>query len=386
MTILERCNHRTIMKKKLLGLGIVLLGLATAQSAAVLLIEGKKAALPWITVKDKVYIPLESLQKAGMVIKKSGNTYELTFPKPKPAVGSSTTPVTPVPVGTVTTTTVASPVTQPVPTTPVTQPVPTTPVAQTPTPPADPSNPEPQRRNSSLNPVVDPQLLSRLLGINTGSSATTASSTQTPALKPSSLANVLAPPVSTPPTPTPTPPTMTEPSPSTPPTPTPPTPTAAPPTIATGATITISAVNSTNTKPQLEGCATQVLNNGVWSAKLVAVTQISLRERPGYAFVLELANLSKDAISLFDAGFSDGEGGLGNFILMTSDQRTFVSQDTNPSFIYQTVPSGQKLIFTLRFTFDSTPAAPSRLLITQERRIPGFVVPDPSLRFQLDCK
>jgi hypothetical protein len=369
------------MDKKLLGLSVLFFGLVVAQGTAILTIEGKKATLPWITVKNKVYIPLESLQKAGVVVKKTGNTYQLNFPKPQ----QSSPPVVAV-------------VPAPTPAVPVTSQAPralilTTPVSSQSTPATMPEpifNSEPPQRSVGINGV-----LKNLLG--------SLGTPDQPITPPSAAPEMPAPPSApaTPPSTAPEPvasPTINKSTsltnapvpPTSPATPAPvalPSAPASPANLQAGTVITVSSVNANSTsKPQLEGCANQMLNNGVWSAKLVAVTQITFRERPGYAFVLEMMNLSKDTISLFDAGFSDGEGGLGNFIVVTADNRSFVTRDANPEFIYQNVTGGQKLIFTLRFTFDSIPAAPIRLLITQERRVPGFAMPDPSLRFRLDCK
>jgi hypothetical protein len=346
--------------------GLALLSFAVAQGAASLIVAGKKSALPWINVKNKVYIPLESLQKAGMVIKKTGSTYELSFPKPRQTAlpVTAAAPVAPAnvsvsPVQTATPVVNAPQVAAPVPASPS----PTRSLADLGA--ALPQNVAPTFvKDPTALGLIDPKAVDAPIAVVP----------ENPVVAPVAPASVQAP---TPaPTPVPTPASA---------------PVQAPVPIApstVGTVITVSSVNAnTSSKPLLEGCSEQILNNGVWSAKLVAATNITVANRPGFAFIVEMTNLTRDTLSLFDAGFTDGEGGLSNFILVTADNRSYSARDTNPDFVYQSVGANQKLIFTLKFTFDVLPTSlPARLFLTLERRVPGYTLPDPSLRFKLNCK
>ncbi len=381
--------------------GLGLLGFAVAQGTATLVIAGKKSVLPWITVKQKVYIPLEALQKAGLVVKKNGSTYDLSFPKPAQSAQSAqsasptsafrtpvaSTPTAPVVVATPAPVVVATPA--PVVATPTSAPVAAIPApAQTTLSSSTASNLQnalnqspssnetPSGKTSDLEIPNSSSIPKSLLPVEIPAPVVAAPVTPAPvvaasAVTPTPVPTAPAPVVAAPVTPVPV---VTAPAPVV-------------PVTTTGSVTTVSVVNTSASKPLLEGCSNQVLNNGVWSAKLVANTNISVGNRSGFAFVLEMTNLTKDSLSLFDAGFTDGEGGLSNFILVTTENRIYSARDTNAEFAYQVVAASQKLIFTVKFTFDSAPmGSPARLFITQERRVPGFTMPDPSLRFQLGCK
>ncbi|MEY4532000.1 MAG: hypothetical protein RLZZ156_2723 [Deinococcota bacterium] len=273
-------------------LAIMLIGITFAQSAFKLVINGKTASSGWITLNGKAYVPIEALQKAGVVVKKTGNTYSLTLPK-----ASSAKPV-------------------PSPTTAV--PKPTT-------------------------------------------------LTSTP------IASVVSPPVVSPVAPTPTP--------NIPVTPT------SPVIGANNATGTMKIVVNNANKPVLEGCVNQNLNNGVWMMRILNTAPLVQNGKAGYLVTLEYSNISANALSLFETGFSDGDGGATNFTLRLNNGATLASANADALFLYNLVqPNGKVTADIFFFSTESSLPSPQLFIVGQERRVSGFGVADASLRFKLDCR
>ena len=107
----------------------------------------------------------------------------------------------------------------------------------------------------------------------------------------------------------------------------------------------------------------------------------------GYLVTLEYSNISVNALSLFDTGFSDGEGGAGNFTLQFLDNSTLASSNTEAAFLYNLVQPNSKASVDIFFLSNQTSLpTPQRFIVGQERRVAGFTVSDPSLRFKLDCR
>ncbi len=146
-------------------------------------------------------------------------------------------------------------------------------------------------------------------------------------------------------------------------------------------------VVSTTTKPLLEGCISQSLNNGVWLMRILNFAPLIRDAKFGYLVSLEYSNVSVNALSLFDTGFSDGEGGAGNFTLQLQESSTLASSNTDAAFIYNVVQPNSKASIDIFFLSNQTSLpTPQRFIVGQERRVTGFTVSDPSLRFKLDCR
>jgi hypothetical protein len=271
---------------------VLLIGITFAQSAFKLIINGKTASSGWITLNGKAYVPIEALQKAGVMVKKTGNTYTLTLPKvssaqPKPS------PITAVPKPISLTST---PVTLVNPVKPVVSPI--APVSSTPV--VTPSNP--------------------VVGANNSAG-------------------------------------------------------------------TIKIVVNNASKPILEGCSSQSLNNGVWLMRILNTAPLVQNGKAGYLVTLEYSNISANALSLFETGFSDGDGGASNFTLRLTNGDTLASANTDALFLYNSVQPNTKVSADIFFfSSESSLASPQQFIVGQERRVSGFSVSDASLRFRLDCK
>ena len=266
---------------------VLLIGITFAQSTFKLIINGKTASSGWITLNGKAYVTIEALQKAGVVAKKTGNTYTLTLPKVSPAkpvaivpkpISLTSTPVTPI-----------VPVVSPV--APVTAPI--TPVIPPP------------------NPVT---------GANNSAG-------------------------------------------------------------------TVKIVVNNASKPLLEGCSNVSLNNGVWLMRLLNTAPLVQNGKAGYLVTLEYSNISSNALSLFETGFSDGDGGASNFTLRLSNGAILASANTDALFLYNSLqPNSKATADIFFFTSESSLPSPQQFIVGQERRVSGFSVADASLRFRLDCR
>ncbi len=281
-------------------LAVLLVGITFAQSAFKLVINGKTASSGWITLNGKAYVPIEALQKAGVVAKKTGNTYILTLPKVSPAK-----PVTvPTPV-------VPKPVSSPIPVVPK-------PISLTSTP---------------VTPIVPVAVAPVTAPI-------------TPVIAPSN-----------------------------------------PVTGANNSAGTVKIVVNNASKPLLEGCSNLSLNNGVWLMRLLNTAPLIQNGKAGYLVTLEYSNISSNALSLFETGFSDGEGGASNFTLRLTSGATLASANTDALFLYNTVqPNSKATADIFFFTSESSLPSPQQFIVGQERRVSGFSVSDASLRFRLDCR
>jgi hypothetical protein len=265
-------------------IAMLLIGAALAQTAFKLVINGKSVSSGWITLNGKAYVQIEALQKAGVVVKKTGNTFSLTIPKPSAVVPKPSTP---------------APKPTPKPSEPVPKPAP------------KPSTPPVEVPVAPTNPI---------LGINTTSSD-------------------------------------------------------------------IKVVVNNVNKPLLEGCANQTLNNGVWLMRLQNFAPLVRDGKAGYLITLEYSNISSIAVNLFETGFSDGEGGAGNFSLRLVNGTTLASSNTDSAFLYNNVqPNSKATVDIFFFTTESNLPSPQQFVVGQERRVNGFSVADPSLRFRLDCR
>ena len=270
---------------------VLLIGITFAQSTFKLIINGKTASSGWITLNGKAYVTIEALQKAGVVAKKTGNTYTLTLPKVSPA----------------------KPVTIPIPVVPK-------PISLTSTP------------VTPIVPVVSP------------------------------VAPVTAPitPVIPPPNPV---------------------------TGANNSAGTVKIVVNNASKPLLEGCSNVSLNNGVWLMRLLNTAPLVQNGKAGYLVTLEYSNISSNALSLFETGFSDGDGGASNFTLRLSNGAILASANTDALFLYNSLQSNSKATADIFFfTSESSLPSPQQFIVGQERRVSGFSVADASLRFRLDCR
>ncbi len=283
-------------------LAVLLVGITFAQSAFKLVINGKTASSGWITLNGKAYVPIEALQKAGVMVKKTGNIYTLTLPKVSPAKPV----INPTPV-------VPKPVSSPIPVVPK-------PISLTSTP------------VTPIVPVVSP--------------VAPVTAPITPVIAPSN-----------------------------------------PVTGANNSAGTVKIVVNNASKPLLEGCSNLSLNNGVWLMRLLNTAPLVQNGKAGYLVTLEYSNISSNAYSLFETGFSDGDGGASNFTLRLSNGAILASANTDALFLYNSVqPNSKATADIFFFTSESSLPSPQQFIVGQERRVSGFSVADASLRFRLDCR
>jgi hypothetical protein len=142
-----------------------------------------------------------------------------------------------------------------------------------------------------------------------------------------------------------------------------------------------------NPKPKLEGCSQQILNNGIWQMRLRGFASLMFEGKAGFVANLEITNISAKAVSLFDTGFSDGEGNANNFLLEFSDGIRLAANLGRMEFLYIALQPKSQIVVELLFVgSQSSMPNPIKLVVGQDRVVSGFSMRDPSLRFELTCQ
>jgi hypothetical protein len=167
------------------------------------------------------------------------------------------------------------------------------------------------------------------------------------------------------------------------------TPATAPVSTPATAPVSMPATTPIDTAPKimLEGCSQQSLNNGIWQMRLNGFAALTFEGKAGFVANLEITNISAKAVSLFDTGFSDGEGNANNFLLEFSDGIRLPASIGRMEFLYIALQPKSKVVVELLFVgTQSTMPNPVKLVVGQDRAVSGFSVKDPSLRFLLGCQ